>query len=58
MGHAAAISAVAGDKEIAFEELQFGQQIGEGGFGKVSKGIARQLALLGAMSNSTISYSM
>jgi hypothetical protein len=36
IGHAAAISAVAGDKEIAFEELQFGQQIGEGGFGKVS----------------------
>jgi hypothetical protein len=42
MGHAAAISAVAGDKEISFEELQFGQQIGEGGFGKVRSWQAQQ----------------
>lgn len=35
LGAAAAISAVAGDKEIPWDQLQFGHQIGEGGFGKV-----------------------
>eukprot|EP00775_Hariotina_reticulata_P013026 gene13026-13155_t len=38
---AAAISAVAADKEIPWSQLQFGHQIGEGGFGKVRGGAGR-----------------